>query len=71
MSDEIVIVGRYSNELEAQIAQAVLEANEIPCALLRDDAGGMLPSMSLLYPTRLAVRSEDEEEALRLLSDRD
>lgn len=67
--DEIVTVRKYGSELEAQLAQAVLEAHDIPSAILKDDAGGMLPAMRLLWPVRLAVRSEDEEEALRLLAD--
>lgn len=68
MSDEIVVVRKYFSEIEAQIAQSVLEAHDIPSAILKDDAGGMLPAMHLLYPVRLAVRGEDEEEALRLLT---
>ena len=68
MADEIVTVRTYTSELDAQLAQAVLDAHDIPSALLRDDAGGMLPAMRLLYPMRLAVRSEDEEEALRILT---
>jgi hypothetical protein len=70
MSDEIVVIRKYTSEVEAQVAQIVLEAHDIPSALLRDDAGGMIPSMRLIYPVRLAVRAEDEEEALRVLSGR-
>ena len=68
MADEIVTVRTYTSELDAQLAQVVLDAHDIPSALLRDDAGGMLPAMRLLYPMRLAVRSEDEEAALRILT---
>jgi hypothetical protein len=70
MSDEIVVIRKYTSEVEAQVAQIVLEAHDIPSALLHDDAGGMIPSMRLIYPVRLAVRAEDEEEALRVLSGR-
>ena len=35
--------------------------------MLRDDAGGMLPAMHLLYPVRLAVRTADSVQALRIL----
>src|SRR4051794_30320491 len=69
MADEIVVVRKYGSELEAQLAQTVLEAHDIPSAILKDDAGGMLPALRLLFPVRLAVRGEDEEEALRVLSD--
>ena len=53
--------------MEALIARSILEAHEIPAIVLRDDAGGMLPSMHLLWPVRLAVRSTDAAEALRIL----
>lgn len=63
----MVIVRQYINEMEALIARSVLEAHGIPAVVLRDDAGGMLPAMHLVYPVRLAVRSADAAQALRLL----
>ena len=63
----MVIVREYINEMEALVARSVLEAHGIPAAVLRDDAGGMLPSMSLIYPVRLAVRTTDSVAALRIL----
>ena len=68
MSDDAVIVLRkYSSEVEATMAHLVLEAHNIPSAVMRDTAGGMIPSMALLYPVRLAVRREDADEARRIL----
>ena len=61
------VIREYINEMEALIARSILEAHEIPAIVLRDDAGGMLPSMHLLWPVRLAVRSTDAAEALRIL----
>lgn len=49
------------------MAHLVLEAHNIPSAVMRDTAGGMIPSMALLYPVRLAVRRDDAEEARRIL----
>ena len=63
----MTIIREYINEMEALVARSVLEAHGIPAVVLRDDAGGMLPVMHLLYPVRLAVRSADSEQALRLL----
>lgn len=63
----MVIVREYINEMEALVARSVLEAHGIPAVVLRDDAGGMLPSMHLIYPARLAVRRADSAEALRVL----
>ena len=63
----MVIVRQYINEMEALIARSVLEAHGIPAVVLRDDAGGMLPAMHLVWPVRLAVRAADAAQALRLL----
>ena len=63
----MVIVRQYINEMEALIARSVLEAHGIPAVVLRDDAGGMLPAMHLVWPVRLAVRAADAAGALRLL----
>jgi len=49
------------------MAHLVLEAHNIPSAVMRDNAGGMIPSMANLYPVRLAVRREDADEARRIL----
>ena len=67
LRDEIVVIRTYVSEMEAQVAQLVLAAHEIPAVLLRDDAGGMLPAMRLLFPVRLAVRRDQEGLAKRVL----
>ena len=67
MGQAMVVIRQYFNEMEALVARSVLEAHEVPAVVLRDDAGGMLPAMHLLYPVRLAVRKQDAAEALRIL----
>jgi hypothetical protein len=62
-----VVVRKYASSVEAQVAQLVLEAHGIPSLLLRDDAGGMIPAMHILFPARLAVRRDHAEEARRVL----
>ena len=61
------VIRTFSSETEAQIAQAVLDANGIDSNLIRDDAGGMMPWLQLLHPIRLAVREEDSVQAVYLL----
>ena len=65
--DEVIVLRKYVSEVEATMAHLVLEAHNIPSAVMRDTAGGMIPSMALLYPVRLAVRREDAYEARRIL----
>lgn len=61
------VIRTFANEIEAQIAQAVLDANGIDSSLLRDDAGGMMPWLQWLHPIRLVVREADSLEAVELL----
>jgi hypothetical protein len=67
MRENMTIIREYSSEMEAIIAQSVLEANNIPSVVIRDNAGGMLPVMHIIYPVRLAVRPGDAELSLSLL----
>ncbi len=63
----MIVLREYVNEVEAMIARSVLEAHDIPAMVLRDNAGGMLPSMAYVYPVRLAVRESDRSLALHIL----
>jgi hypothetical protein len=61
------VIRTFANEVEAHVAQAVLDANGIDSFLIRDDAGGMMPWLQWLHPIRLVVREEDSVEAVELL----
>jgi Putative prokaryotic signal transducing protein len=61
------VIRTFANEAEAQIAQAVLDANGIDSFLIRDDANGMMPWLQWLHPIRLVVREEDSGDAANLL----
>ena len=67
MSDDIVVLREYNSEMEARVAAAILEASGVRAEVLADTAGGTLPSMALVYPVRLMVRSEDESIAREIL----
>ncbi len=62
-----VVVRRFMTQSEADLAQAILAANGIEATLLRDDAGGMLPAMSLMSEIRVVVAPEDAEAAREIL----
>jgi hypothetical protein len=62
------VIRTFANEVEAHVAQAVLDANGIDSYLMRDDAGGMMPWLQWLHPIRLVVREEDSIEAFELLN---
>ena len=65
------MIRRYPSEVDAHLAQAVLEAHGIPSMLLRDDMGGMQPTLTALSGVRLLVRHEDAVEAIRVLDSDD
>lgn len=67
MADDVVVLREYNSEMEARVAAAILEASGIPAEVLADTAGGTLPSMALVYPVRLLVRSDDATLAAEVL----
>lgn len=67
MGEAMAVIREYPNEIEAMLAQSVLDSNEIDALVLRDDAGGMLPALHMLFPVRLAVRAGDAERAIAIL----
>ncbi len=62
-----MVLRKFSTEVEARLAAAVLEANGIPAEVHADTAGGALPSIALVFPIRLLVRASDAELARELL----
>lgn len=67
MGEAMAVIREYANETEAHVSRSVLEAHGIPATVLLDTAGGMLPSMQLMYPVRLAVREADVHRAVDIL----
>ncbi len=68
MSD-IVEIGKFSSEFEAQLALAHLASEGIAAHMVTDDGGGALPNLSMLTGgVRLIVRAEDFQEAQTALS---
>jgi hypothetical protein len=65
--DQIVVLRTYLNQVEAELDASVLEANGIPARVSADTAGGALPSMSVMFPIRLLVRTTDAQLAAELL----
>ena len=64
---DVVVLRKYSTEVEARLAASVLEANGIPAEVSADTAGGALPSIALVFPVRLLVHADDAALARELL----
>ncbi|HEU4879279.1 MAG TPA: DUF2007 domain-containing protein [Gemmatimonadaceae bacterium] len=68
MSEEpLCVIRTFSRDLDARLAESVLEANGIESIIIGDNAAGMLPYLNAFHPIRLAVKESDVEEALALL----
>lgn len=67
MPEHAFVVRTFPNNVEAEFARAVLDANGIASMLLKDNAAGMLPFLDILHPVRLVVRQTDVDTAIRLL----
>lgn len=70
MSDshqDVVVIRTYADGISAAIAQAALEAHDIPALVVGDDAGGFYPALAFSHGVRLAVRHVDAVRALRVL----
>lgn len=65
--DGLYVIRSFSNDVDASLAEAVLEANGIPSTRISDDAAGMMPWLHSLHPIRLMVRRADVEIAVSLL----
>ncbi len=67
MSKKQVVVGEYENELDAEIAKGHLEASGVPASIMKDDGGGMLPSLQNAEGVQLIVAENQREKAMKIL----
>jgi hypothetical protein len=67
MSEEVVVLKTYNNEIEAEMAQQVLQEAGVTAFVFKDDAGGMEPQLQRTNGVRLLVNRADAHEAHILL----
>jgi hypothetical protein len=67
MSDEVVVLKTFNNEIEAGMAQQVLQEAGMTAFVSKDDAGGMEPQLQRITGVRLVVNSADAKRAHKLL----
>jgi len=67
MEEKQVVVAEYENEIDAEIAKGHLEASGIPAFIIKDDGGGMLPSLQDAQGVQLVVAETQKEKAKRIL----
>ena len=67
MSEEIVVLRVFDNELEAQMAQQRLQDSGVRTFIFKDDGGGMEPHLQRTNGVRLVLNSADAERAEDIL----
>ncbi len=67
-ANDIIPVAVFSNEIEAELAQATLAAAGIESFLKFDDTGGMMPVLQQAEGVALLVRKERYAEAQTVLT---
>jgi len=67
MEPNQVVVGEYDNEIDAEIAKGHLEASGISASIIKDDGGGMFPSLQNVDGVQLLVAETQGEEAKKIL----
>jgi hypothetical protein len=65
----LFVIRTFARDLDARIAEAVLEANGIESIVIADNAAGMMPYLDALHPIRIAVKEADVEDALELIGE--
>jgi len=67
MPEEIIVIKMFDNEMDATIAQQVLEDSGVRAFVFKDDAGGMEPHLQRTGGVRLVVSRTDAEQAREIL----
>ena len=67
MSEEIVTIKIFSDEIEATMALQLLEDAGVSGFVSKDDAGGMEPHLQRTSGVRLVVNRADADRALQIL----
>jgi hypothetical protein len=69
MCEKTVRLKIFANRYEAEMAQSLLESNDIASTVQIDDCGGMRPDIGMTTGgVSLYVLEKDAEEAMRILS---
>lgn len=67
MSDDVVVLKTFNNDIEAGMAQQVLQEAGMTAFVFKDDAGGMEPQLQRTNGVRLVVSRVDARRAQKLL----
>jgi hypothetical protein len=66
--DDAIVLETFSNRMEAEMAQGILEAEGIEAVVMADDAGGTYPMLQFIRGVKLMVAAEDKFRAQEILA---
>ena len=67
MSEEVTVLKIFNNEIDARMAQQVLQDAGVRTFVFKDDGGGMEPHLQQTNGVRLVVKRADAERAHQIL----
>lgn len=67
MSDDVVILKVFNNEVDARMAQDTLQKAGVSAYVFKDDGGGMEPHLQQTIGVRLVARRAQAELAYQVL----
>jgi hypothetical protein len=70
VKEKQIIVGEYEHEIDAEIAKGHLESSGISALIIKDDGGGMLPSLQNTEGVQLVVAETQKEKAQKILQEK-
>jgi len=70
MSEEVVVLKTFNNEIEAEMAQQMLQEAGVTAFVFKDDAGGMEPQLQRSNGVRLVVNRAEAQHAHKMLKTR-
>jgi nitrogen regulatory protein PII-like uncharacterized protein len=68
MSEEVVVLKVFTNDLDAAMARDVLKDEGVTAFVFKDDSGGMEPHLQRTNGVSLMVNAADVERAQKILS---
>jgi hypothetical protein len=67
MSEEVVVLKVFTNELDAAMARDVLQDEGVTAFVFKDDSGGMEPHLQRTNGVSLMVNAADAQRADQIL----
>ncbi|MGH9972098.1 MAG: putative signal transducing protein [Pyrinomonadaceae bacterium] len=67
MSEEVIVLKVFNNEIDAGMAQQMLQAGGVRAFVFKDDGGGMEPHLQRTIGVRLVVNRADADRAHQIL----